>query len=93
MRCSECRAENPGTSSLRAKWGLRFRDLLSRLPLSTLAMVGAISVGVPEAWARDEPSLAQLAAANFPDLRRAERAMLEFAQAGNAHMTGLIRND
>jgi hypothetical protein len=45
--------------------------------------VGAISVGVPDAWARDERSLVQLAAANFPNLTRAERALLEFAQAGN----------
>jgi hypothetical protein len=50
---------------------------------SALAILGAISLAGPDASARNEPSLVQLAAANFPNLTRAERALLEFAQAGN----------
>jgi len=51
--------------------------------LSALAFAGPISVAAPQACAREEPSLLQLAAASFPNLTHAERAMLEFAQAGN----------
>jgi hypothetical protein len=88
MRCSMWGTENPGSSSLSAERGPRFSDLLSWLTWSALALMGAISVGVPEAWARDEPSLVQLAAANFPNLTRAEHAMLAFAQAGNVTCDG-----
>jgi len=81
MRCSKCGTKNPRSSSVR---GLQFADLAWWLLFSALAILGAITVAAPDAWAREEPSLVQLAAANFPNLTRAERAMLEFAQAGNA---------
>jgi len=82
MRCSKCGTENPGSSSLHAERGPRFAELVTWLTLSALSIAGTISVAVPQAYSREESSLLQVAAAKFPNLTRAERAMLEFAQMG-----------
>jgi hypothetical protein len=52
---------------------------------ASLAIVGAISLSAPYAGAREDPPLVRLAAVTFPNLTHAERAMLEFAQAGNVY--------
>src|SRR5262249_31824148 len=79
MRCSKCAAERPETSSLRGPWGLGCSIPLSSLALSALAIVGAISFATPDTSAREDPPLVKLAALNFPNLTRAERALLDFA--------------
>src|SRR5262245_57787959 len=83
MRCSKCAAERPETSSLRGPWGLRCSIPLSSLALTALALVAVIEFTSTDTCAREDPELVRLAAAKFPSLTHAERAMLEFAQAGN----------
>src|SRR5215467_14432437 len=79
MRCSKCAAERPETSYLRGPWGLSFSIPLSSLALAALAIVGAIAFATPATCAREDPPLVKLAALNFPNLTRAERALLNFA--------------
>src|SRR5215469_6699916 len=79
MRCSKCAAERRETSSLRGPWALRCSIPLSSRALAALAIVGAISVVSTDARAREDPPLVKLAALNFPNLTRAERALLDFA--------------
>jgi hypothetical protein len=47
--------------------------------LAALVIVGAIAFATPDTCAREDPPLAKLAALNFPNLTRAERALLDFA--------------
>jgi len=83
MRCSKCGTENLGKFFLGAEWGLRFVKPLSSAIFAALAIVLAISSATPDARAGEDPPLLRLAAVAFPNLTHAERAMLEFAQAGN----------
>src|SRR5215472_2093085 len=78
MRFSRGRAERLETS-LRVKREPRFPNLKSSLTLAALAIVGAIAFATPDAGAREDPPLIKLASLNFPNLTRAERALLDFA--------------
>src|SRR5215469_436819 len=86
MRCSRRGAERRETSSHRGTWRGRCSILISSLTLAALAIVGAISLSAPYAGAREDPPLVRLAAVTFPNLTHAERAILEFAQAGNVDL-------
>src|SRR5262249_15903024 len=85
MRCSKWGAERPETASLRGPWGPRWSIPLSFLALAALAIVGAISFVATDAGAREDSPLVKLAALNFPNLTRAERALLDFAERSNTH--------
>jgi hypothetical protein len=56
---------------------------MSSLALTALALLAVIEFTSADTCAREDPELVRLAAAKFPSLTHAERAMLEFAQAGN----------
>jgi hypothetical protein len=53
--------------------------------LAALAIVGAIAFATPDTCAREDPPLVKLASLNFPNLTRAERALLDFAERSNIH--------
>src|SRR5215472_7304277 len=78
MRFSRGRAERLETS-LRVEREPRFPNLKSSLTLAALAIVGAIAFATPDAGAREDPPLIKFASLNFPNLTRAERALLDFA--------------
>src|SRR5215471_12769424 len=83
MRCSRCGSKTPGTTSQHTTWGLRIAIPMSSLVLTALALVAVIEFISTDTCAREDPDLVRLAAAKFPSLTHAERAMLEFAQAEN----------
>src|SRR5215472_4522417 len=85
MRCSKYGAERPETSSLVRKRGLRCAIGISSFTLMTLAVLVAIPFVAPDICAREDPPLVKLAASNFPNLTRAERALLDFAERSNIH--------
>src|SRR5215831_16830523 len=85
MRFSWGRAERSETSSLLLEWEPRFPNLKSSLMLAAFAIVAAISFVAPDTCAREDPSPVKLAALNFPNLTRAERALLGFAERSNIH--------
>src|SRR5215831_21075822 len=85
MRFSWGRAERSETSSLLLEWEPRFPNLKSSLMLAAFAIVAAISFVAPDSCAREDPPLVRLAALNFPNLTRAERALLDFAGRSNIH--------
>ena len=85
MRCSKCGTKNLEKSFLGAEWGLRFVKPVSSAIFAALAIAWAISSATPDARAGEDPPLVRLAAVIFPNLTHAERAMLEFAQAGNVN--------
>src|SRR5215813_11738071 len=85
MRFSRGRAERSEISSLRVEWELRFPNLKSSLMLAAFAIVAAISFVAPDTCAREDSPLVKLAALNFPNLTRAERALLDFAGRSNIH--------